>query len=97
SGINDGLALPFVLIFLAAAAPSGHSEHASAGSIALELVLGLAFGIAAPLLVNGLLRFRLLGAEPKLQPLGPLAIGVILYAVCALTHANSYLAAFSAG
>jgi len=36
SGINDGLALPFVLIFLAAAAPSGHGEHASLGSIALE-------------------------------------------------------------
>ncbi|MFE0879222.1 cation:proton antiporter [Streptomyces smyrnaeus] len=97
SGINDGLALPFVLIFIAAAAPAGHSEHASFGSIALELVLGVAFGVAAPLIVNWLTRFRLLGAEPKLQPLGPLAIGVILYAVCHLTHANAYLAAFSAG
>ena len=50
-----------------------------------------------PLLVNGLVRFRLLGAEPKLQPLLPLATGIILYATCHLTHANPYLAAFSAG
>ncbi|MCZ7461990.1 cation:proton antiporter [Streptomyces sp. WMMC940] len=97
SGINDGLALPFVLVFIVAAGPtSGHTE-ASFGKIALELGLGLAFGVMLPLLVNGLARFRLLGAEPKLQPLLPLATGIILYAVCHLTHANPYLAAFSAG
>nr|WP_275408160.1 cation:proton antiporter [Streptomyces sp. SID7909] len=50
-----------------------------------------------PLAVSLLVRFRLLGAEPKLQPLLPLAIGVILYAACHLTHANPYLAAFSGG
>jgi NhaP-type Na+/H+ or K+/H+ antiporter len=45
----------------------------------------------------GLVRFRLLGAEAKLQPLLPLATGIILYALCHLMHANPYLAAFSAG
>ncbi|MCD9904535.1 cation:proton antiporter, partial [Streptomyces sp. MT29] len=35
--------------------------------------------------------------EPRLQPLLPLAVAVILYAACHLTHANPYLAAFSAG
>ncbi|GAA2067254.1 cation:proton antiporter [Streptomyces albiaxialis] len=97
SGINDGLALPIVLIFIAAAGPTAGHAESSLAMIGLELVLGLAFGIALPLLVIGLVRFRLLGAEPKLQPLLPLAIGVILYAVCHLTHANPYLAAFSAG
>ncbi|WP_175407213.1 sodium:proton antiporter [Streptomyces sp. TRM64462] len=98
SGINDGLALPVVLVLIAAAGPTagGHTDT-SYGAIALELGLGLAFGVLVPLLVNGLVRFRLLGAEPKLQPLLPLAIGVILYAGCHLTHANPYLAAFSAG
>ncbi|MGW7368429.1 cation:proton antiporter [Streptomyces sp. NPDC054841] len=97
SGINDGLALPIVLILIAAAGPtSGHAE-ASLGKIALELGLGLALGILLPLFVTSLVRFRLLGAEPKLQPLLPLAIGVILYGLCHLTHANPYLAAFSAG
>ncbi|MET9803560.1 cation:proton antiporter [Streptomyces sp. NPDC006368] len=97
SGINDGLALPVVLILIVAAGPTtGHAET-SFGKIALELGLGLAFGVLLPLLVNGLVRFRLLGAEPKLQPLLPLATGITLYALCHLTHANPYLAAFSAG
>ncbi|MFI6898105.1 cation:proton antiporter [Streptomyces sp. NPDC050256] len=97
SGINDGLALPVVLILIAAAGPTtGHAE-ASLPKIGLELGLGLAFGVVLPLLVNGLVRLRLLGAEPKLQPLLPLATGIILYALCHLTHANPYLAAFSAG
>ncbi len=97
SGINDGLALPIVLILIAAAGPTAGHAEASLGKIALELGLGLVFGIVLPLLVSGLLRIRLLGAEPKLQPLLPLAIGVILYGLCHLTHANPYLAAFSAG
>ncbi|MFE1409259.1 cation:proton antiporter [Streptomyces sp. NPDC058746] len=97
SGINDGLALPVVLLLIAAAGPAKGSAEASASKIALELALGLAFGVVLPLLVSGLVRFRLLGAEPKLQPLLPLATGVILYAACHLTHANPYLAAFSAG
>ncbi|WP_405705347.1 cation:proton antiporter [Streptomyces xanthophaeus] len=97
SGINDGLALPVVLVLIAAAGPTaGHSE-ASIGMIGLELGLGLAFGVLLPLIVAGLLRLRLLGAEPKLQPLLPLATGIILYGLCHLTHANPYLAAFSAG
>ena len=97
SGINDGLALPIVLILIAAAGPTAGHAESSLGMIGLELGLGLAFGIVLPLLVIGLLRFKLLGAEPKLQPLLPLAIGVILYGLCHLTHANPYLAAFSAG
>ncbi|WP_406480542.1 cation:proton antiporter [Streptomyces platensis] len=97
SGINDGLALPLVLILIAAAGPTAGPADTSLAKIALELGLGLALGILLPLLVNGLVRFRLLGSEPKLQPLLPVAIGIILYGLCHLTHANPYLAAFSAG
>ncbi|MCX4862222.1 cation:proton antiporter [Streptomyces canus] len=97
SGINDGLALPVVLMLIAAAGPTADSAEASGSTIAVELLLGLVFGVVLPLMVNGLVRFRLLGAEPKLQPLLPLATGIILYATCHLTHANPYLAAFSAG
>ncbi|MEU9191616.1 cation:proton antiporter [Streptomyces hundungensis] len=98
SGVNDGLALPVVLLLIAAAGPaSGADAEASPSKIGLDLVLGLVLGIVLPLLVNALVRFRLLGAEPKLQPLLPLATGITLYAACHLTHANPYLAAFSAG
>ncbi|MFI5763146.1 cation:proton antiporter [Streptomyces sp. NPDC051563] len=97
SGINDGLALPVVLILIAAAGPTSGQAQSSVGEIALELALGLVLGTVLPLAVAGLVRLHLLGAEPKLQPLLPLATGIILYAACHLTHANPYLAAFSAG
>lgn len=97
SGINDGLALPVVLLLIAAAGPAAGHAPASGTAIGVELALGLVFGAGLPLLVHGVVRFRLFGAEPKLQPLLPLATGVILYALCHLTHANPYLAAFSAG
>ncbi|MCY0933146.1 cation:proton antiporter [Streptomyces sp. H34-S4] len=98
SGINDGLALPVVLLLIAAAGPAaGAASGTSVWEIVFELALGLALGVVLPLLVSVLVRFRLLGAEPKLLPLLPLATGVILYAACHLTHANPYLAAFSAG
>ncbi|MGX7826616.1 cation:proton antiporter [Actinokineospora sp. 24-640] len=93
SGLNDGLALPFVLIFLASAA----QQDAHLGTVALELVLGLALGVAVPAAISYAWRLRLLTAEPRLHALGPLAIAVILYAACHLTHANPYLAAFAAG
>ena len=93
SGLNDGLALPFVLIFLATAA---HADS-DLGKVGIELVLGLVLGIAIPALVTLAWRLKVLTAEPRLQALGPLAIAVMLYAACHLTHANPYLAAFAAG
>ncbi|WP_091453615.1 cation:proton antiporter [Actinokineospora iranica] len=93
SGLNDGLALPFVLIFLATATNS--DTHL--GAVAVELVAGLVLGIVIPAAVALAWRTRVFTAEPRLQALGPLAIAVILYATCHLTHANPYLAAFAAG
>ncbi|MGB3439508.1 MAG: cation:proton antiporter [Actinophytocola sp.] len=93
SGLNDGLALPFVLIFIATATNS----ETHLGEVALELVAGLALGIVIPALIVLAWRWRILTAEPRLQALGPLATAVILYAACHLTHANPYLAAFAAG
>ncbi len=50
SGVNDGLALPFVLIFLAAGSDAG------LGQVAIELVLGVVLGVALPLVVSLLIR-----------------------------------------
>ncbi|WP_340682591.1 cation:proton antiporter [Amycolatopsis coloradensis] len=93
SGLNDGLALPFVLIFLATVA----NRDTDFGGIAIELVAGLALGVAIPAAIALAWRLKVLTAEPRLQALGPLAVAVILYATCHLTHANPYLAAFAAG
>ncbi len=93
SGLNDGLALPFVLVFLALST----GGDAGLGHIAVELVLGLVLGVGLPLAVTALFRVPMLGSEPRLQPLGPLAVALVLYGLCDLTGANSYLAAFGAG
>jgi NhaP-type Na+/H+ or K+/H+ antiporter len=93
SGLNDGLALPFVLVFLALAT----GGDAGIATVGFELVLGLVLGVVLPVTIVALFRLPVLGAEPRLQPLGPLALAIILYGLCHLTHANPYLAAFAAG
>lgn len=93
SGLNDGLALPFVLIFLALA----KHEDSHLGMVLLELLLGLIIGVGVAALVALAWRSKILTIEPRLQPLGPVAIAIVVYALCHLTHANPYLAAFAAG
>ena len=78
SGLNDGLALPFVLIFLATA----KHEDSHLSTVLLELVLGLVIGIGVAALVALAWRSRILTAEPRLQPLGPVAIAIVVYAIC---------------
>lgn len=93
SGLNDGLALPIVLVVLA----SLSETEAHPLEILGELALGVVVGVALPLLAAALVHLPLVGATPQLQPLGPLAVGVLTYAVCELTGANPYLAAFLGG
>jgi len=94
SGLNDGLALPVVLVLLAVA-DKGNDQQPLL--LLAELVGGVALGIAVPLLVRLTCRIKLLGAEQRLQPLGGVAIGIVVFGLAALTHANPYLAAFAAG
>jgi sodium/hydrogen antiporter len=93
SGLNDGLALPFVLIYLATA------QHADSdvATVGVELLVGLLIGFAVSAVVALAWRTNILTAEPRLQALGPVAIAVVVYGACHLTHANPYLAAFAAG
>lgn len=93
SGLNDGLALPFVLIFLAMA----RHDDAQLLSDGLNLVLGLLIGITVAALSTLAWRIPVLTAAPRLQPLGPLAVAIVVYAGCHLTQTNAYLAAFAAG
>lgn len=93
SGLNDGIALPFVLIFIASA---GH-QGLGLATVVGQLLLGLLIGFAVPVLVTQAWRIKILRAEPRLQPLGPIAVAVVVYGTCHHTHANPYLAAFAAG
>jgi sodium/hydrogen antiporter len=94
SGVNDGLALPFVIVFLAVASDS---EDLHLGELALELSAGIAIGVAVPWIVIGLLRTRFFAASDRYEALVPVAIGLLVFALAQATHGNLYLAAFAAG
>lgn len=93
SGVNDGLALPFVLIFLSLV--EGHGMHLT--HIATELGLGILIGVAVPYLALKLEHVRFFEASTAYQPLNAMAIGLLVFGLASVTHANLYLAAFAAG
>ena len=93
SGINDGLALPVVLVLLAAT--SGSAVNGL--KLAEEIALGLAVGVVVPLVVLGLERLRFFAADHLYVPLVAVSIGLLVLAICEATHANLFLGAFAAG
>jgi NhaP-type Na+/H+ or K+/H+ antiporter len=93
SGLNDGLALPIVVVLLALAG----RDELRAGELAGELVLGVVIGVVVPLVAIWLEHTRLFAAARTYQPLGAFAIGLLVLGVGLLTHANLFLAAFAAG
>jgi NhaP-type Na+/H+ or K+/H+ antiporter len=92
SGINDGLALPIVLVLLAAS--GGEGEAATALE---EVGLGLVVGVAIPLVMIRLEQSRFFAASGPYEQLNGFAIGLLVYTVAHATHANLFLAAFAAG
>lgn len=93
SGVNDGLALPIVLILLAAIGGSDTTGE----ELLLEIVLGIAVGVVVPAVVLALERLPFLQATQSLQPLLAVSIGLLVLAICHATHANLFLGAFAAG
>ena len=93
SGLNDGLALPVVLVLLA----SLSGEQVGYAALAGELALGVAIGVGVPYLAVKMLRSRFTSTTSTYESLTLVAIAGIVYGTCELTHANLFLAAFSAG
>ena len=93
SGVNDGLALPVVIILLGVIG----GENLHLGELLLEVLLGIALGVMIPLLALRLERARFFSAELVYEPLNTLAIGMLVFTIAELTHANPFLAAFAAG
>ena len=95
SGLNDGLALPFVLFFIVLASPGG-----DAGSEALELlgeaafgvVLGVALGIAAGRLHHVLPG----GIAARYEGIYAVGVGLTAYGLADVTIGNGLIAAFVA-
>jgi NhaP-type Na+/H+ or K+/H+ antiporter len=93
SGLNDGLALPVVIILLSRL-PGKHSEIRSS---LFELLLGIGVGVFIPWIILKLQESRFLNAVGLFQPLNAFAIGLLVLAVCYRLQANVFLGAFAAG
>jgi sodium/hydrogen antiporter len=97
SGLNDGLALPFVLFFLILAQPGG-----DAGGEAARLIGEAAFGAFVGVVlgyVGGRLHDRLSGVGITASYVGIYALGIALLAfgVADVTFGNGLIAAFVCG
>jgi sodium/hydrogen antiporter len=93
SGLNDGLALPFVVILLEVAS----DQPLDLPRLALEIVAGIVIGVVVPLVVVRLERSRVFASSDEYVAITAVAIALIVLALCFLTGANLFLAAFTAG
>jgi sodium/hydrogen antiporter len=97
SGLNDGLALPFVLFFLVLASPGGDAGAEAAklvGEAAVGAAIGIALGAAA-----GRLHHSLPGGGLTARYEGIYAVGIALFAfgLAEMTIGNGLIAAFVCG
>ena len=98
SGLNDGIATPFVLIALAGVQPSGHASVGPAEAAA-ELALGVALGAV----VGGVGGYVVKVASDRGWVAGSfagsavLALAVCAYACALALHGNGFIAAFTGG
>jgi len=97
SGLNDGLALPFVLFFLVLATPGGNAAR-EAGELAVEAVVGALIGIVLAVVAARLLQ-RLPGGrmESKYEGAYALGLGLAAFGLADVTYGNGLIAAFVAG
>ena len=101
SGLNDGIALPFVLIFAALASAS--HEAASAGywlmfgtkQVTLGPIAGIAVGFVGAKLVA--LCYRTGWMTERAEGIIALGLAFAAFALAELIHGNGFIAAFVAG
>lgn len=93
SGINDGLALPVVLVLLSVLG----GEDTSAAFLVSELAGGVAIGVVVPLVAVKLEKSRWLAAKEGHRVLLVVAAGLLVFALCRTFHANLFLGGFAAG
>ena len=96
SGLNDGLALPFVLFFLVLASPGG-----DAGGEAAELVgeaaFGAVIGVALGVLGGWLHRVVPHGVTGRYEGIYAIGFGLAAFGLADITFGNGLIAAFVFG
>lgn len=97
SGLNDGLALPFVLVLIVlAASESGAGGEAATllGETAAGIAIGAALGVGGGSLIRHLPGG---GMTSRYEGLYALGIGLFAFGAAELTIGNGFIAAFVAG
>ena len=99
SGLNDGIATPFVSVALAGAATggqvAGHGPAAAVAELAVGIVVGVAAGGAGGLLVNAARRRG--WAADGFAGAAVLGLAVCAYTSSVAVHGNGFIAAFVGG
>jgi sodium/hydrogen antiporter len=96
SGLNDGLALPFVLFFLVLAQPGGEAGHAAAkllGEAAFGVLVGVVVGY-----VGGRLHHYLPGGgiTTRYEGIYAVGFGLVAFGLADVTIGNGFIATFVA-
>jgi NhaP-type Na+/H+ or K+/H+ antiporter len=97
SGLNDGLALPFVLVFIILASPGGDAGSEAAklvGEAAFGAVLGVVLGQGAGRLTRHLPGG---GIVRRYEGIYALGVGLLAYGMADVTFGNGLIAAFVCG
>jgi sodium/hydrogen antiporter len=99
SGLNDGIATPFVLVAVAGAAATAHESGTGPGGAVAELALGLAVGGAVGGAGGWLVRVarRRDWVAEGFAGAAVLGLAVCAYASAVALHGNGFIAAFVGG
>jgi NhaP-type Na+/H+ or K+/H+ antiporter len=99
SGLNDGIATPFVNLFLAGAVTAEAIRSPGVGRAAIDLVGGAAVGAGVGLIGAVLLSWagRAGWSVAGFRPLAVLALAVFAYTTALVAGINGFVAAFVAG
>jgi sodium/hydrogen antiporter len=93
SGLNDGLALPFVIVLMGMSA----GAEWALGGVVRDVIGGVVFGALIGMVSGRLRVLRVFGVAEAAAPLHALATALITYSGAQTLHLNPYLASFSAG
>lgn len=93
SGMNDGLALPLVVVLLAV----DRLQPVQGWQVLFEIAVGVLLGIAIPWLAVRLEALPWFAASAPYQPLNTFAVGLIVLSLAQLIGVNLFLAGFASG
>jgi len=99
SGLNDGIATPFVNLFIAGAVTTEAVSGTHLNKAVVELVGGAVLGIAVGVVGAVLLALarRHGWSSPGVRPLAILALALFAYSTSVVAGTNGFIAAFVAG